>query len=94
MKVKYGKRHEFLGIVLYFGLGQKRVTVARHDIKIMIYNNESSFSFEKYSRYLKIAFTALATYEQPKSEREKVEILCSQIKYKKCYVENCDLCLL
>ena len=29
--------------------GDKRVTVARHDIKIIHYRNESSFSFEKYS---------------------------------------------
>ena len=29
--------------------GDKRVTVARHDIKVLHYKNESSFSFEKYS---------------------------------------------
>ena len=29
--------------------GDKRITVARHDIKVLHYRNESSFSFEKYS---------------------------------------------
>jgi hypothetical protein len=59
--------------------GDKRVAIARHDIKIVHYRNESSFSFEKYSTRLKSAFTTLATYNQPKSEVEKVEILLDQI---------------
>ena len=59
--------------------GDKRVAIARHDIKIIHYRNESSFSFEKYSTRLKSAFTTLATYNQPKSEIEKVEILLDQI---------------
>ena len=59
--------------------GDKRVAIARHDLKILHYRNESSFSFEKYSTRLKSAFTTLATYNQSKSEREKVEILLDQI---------------
>ena len=59
--------------------GDKRVTVARHDIKLVHYRNESSFSFEKYSTRLKRSFFTLSQYEQPKSEREKVDILLSQI---------------
>ncbi len=59
--------------------GDKRVTVARHDLKIIHYKNESSFSFEKYSSKLKKAFDTLDQYQQPKSEREKVEILLDQI---------------
>ena len=59
--------------------GDKRVAIARHDIKIIHYRNESSFSFEKYSTRLKSAFTTLATYNQPRSEIEKVEILLDQI---------------
>ena len=59
--------------------GDKRVTVARNDIKIVHYRNESTFSFEKYSSRLKHAFTTLSTYNQPKSEREKVQILLEHI---------------
>ena len=59
--------------------GDKRVTVARNDIKVIHYKNESSFSFEKYSTRLKKAFSTLAQYEQGKSEKEKVDILLSQI---------------
>ena len=59
--------------------GDKRVAIARHDVKIVHYRNESSFSFEKYSTRLKSAFTTLSTYNQPKSEVEKVEILLDQI---------------
>ncbi len=59
--------------------GDKRVTVARSDINIVHYRNESSFSFEKYSTKLKKAFSTLAQYGQPKSEREKVDILLSRI---------------
>jgi hypothetical protein len=59
--------------------GDKRVTVARHDLKIIHYRNESSFSFEKYSSKLKKAFDTLEQYQQPKTEREKVEILLDQI---------------
>ena len=59
--------------------GDKRVTVARSDIKLVHYKNESLFTFEKYSTRLKKAFSTLEQYNQPKSEREKVEILLSQI---------------
>ena len=59
--------------------GDKRVAIARHDVKIVHYRNESSFSFEKYSTRLKSAFTTLSTYNQPKREVEKVEILLDQI---------------
>ena len=59
--------------------GDKRVTVARHDIRVLHYRNESSFSFEKYSTCLKKAFDTLAQYDQAKTEREKVEILLDQI---------------
>ena len=59
--------------------GDKRVTVARHDIKIIHYRNESSFSFEKYSTRLKKAFATLDQYGQPKNEKEKVETLLEQI---------------
>ncbi len=59
--------------------GDKRVTVARNNIKVIHYKNESSFSFEKYSTKLKKSFTTLEKYAQPKSEREKVEILLDQI---------------
>ena len=59
--------------------GDKRVTVARHDLKIIHYKNETSFSFEKYSSKLKKAFDTLDQYQQPKSEKEKVDILLSQI---------------
>lgn len=59
--------------------GDKRVMVARHDIKIMCYKNEPSFSFEKYSTRLKKAFFILDTYKQPKSKREKLDILLGQI---------------
>ena len=54
-------------------------TVARHDIKIMCYKNEPSFSFEKYSTRLKKELFILDTYKQPKSKREKVDIWLSQI---------------
>ena len=46
--------------------GDKCVTVARHDIKIMAYKNEPSFSFEKYSTHLKKVFSTLEAYKQPK----------------------------
>jgi hypothetical protein len=59
--------------------GDKRVTVARHDIKIIHYRNESSFSFERYSTRLKKAFATLAQYGQPRNEKEKVETLLDQI---------------
>ena len=59
--------------------GDKRVTAARHNIKIITHNNEGAFTFEKYPTRLKKAFTTLSVYEQPKSEKEKVEILLSQI---------------
>jgi hypothetical protein len=59
--------------------GDKRVTVARSDITLVHYKNESSFSFEKYSTRLRKAFTTLQDYGQPKCEREKVEILLNQI---------------
>ena len=39
--------------------GDECVTVARHDIKIMAYNNEPSFSFKKYSMHLKKVFSTL-----------------------------------
>jgi hypothetical protein len=59
--------------------GDKRVTVARSDITLVHYRNESSFSFEKYSTRLRKAFTTLRDYGQPKCEKEKVEILLDQI---------------
>jgi hypothetical protein len=59
--------------------GDKRVTVARSDINIIHYRNESSYSFEKYSTRLRKAFFTLEQYQQPKCEREKVEILLNQI---------------
>ena len=59
--------------------GDKRVTVARSNIKLVHYKNETSFSFEKYSTRLKKSFSTLEQYGQPKSEREKVEILLDQI---------------
>ena len=59
--------------------GDKRVTVARSDIGLVNYRNESSFSFEKYSTRLRRSFTTLSQYRQPKCEREKVEILLNQI---------------
>ena len=59
--------------------GDKRVTVARNNIRIIHYKNESTFSFEKYSTKLKKSFSTLEQYGQGKSEREKVEILLGQI---------------
>ena len=59
--------------------GDKRVTVARSDITLVHYRNESSFSFEKYSTRLRKAFITLRDYNQPKCEKEKVEILLNQI---------------
>ena len=59
--------------------GDERVTAARHDIKILTYKNEAAFTFEKYYTRLKKAFPTLSVYEQPKSEKEKVEILLSQV---------------
>ena len=59
--------------------GDKRVTVARSDINSAHYKNESAFTFEKYSTVLRKAFSTLETYNQPKCEKEKVEILLNQI---------------
>ena len=59
--------------------GDKRVTIARSDINLIHYRNETSFSFEKFSTRLRKAFTTLATYRQPKCEKEKVEILLDHI---------------
>jgi hypothetical protein len=59
--------------------GDKRVTIARSDINLIHYRNETSFSFEKFSTRLRKAFTTLATYNQPKCEKEKVEILLDHI---------------
>ena len=72
--------------------GDKRVTVARHDIKVLHYKNESSFSFEKYSTRLKRAFTMLEQYNQPKGEREKVKILLGQINTNNMQFTS-DICI-
>ena len=59
--------------------GDKRITVARSDIKILHYKNEASFSFEQYSTKLRKAFLTLKQYKQPKHEKEMVDILLDQI---------------
>ena len=59
--------------------GDKRVTVARHDLKTLHYKNESSFSFEKYSTKMRKAYTILKQYKQPRSEKEQVELLIDNI---------------
>ena len=55
--------------------GDKRVTVARHDLKTLHYKNESSFSFETYSTKMRKAFSTLKQYNQPRAEKEQVELL-------------------
>ena len=59
--------------------GDKHITIARNDIKILHYKNESSFSFEQYSTRLRKAFLTLEQYEQPKHEKEMVETLLDQM---------------
>ena len=59
--------------------GDKRITIARSDIKLLHYKNESSFSFEQYSTRLRKAFLTLEQYKQPKHEKEKVQVLLDQM---------------
>ena len=49
--------------------GDKRVTVAKHNIKIMVYTNESCVFFEKYSTRLNNVFFILYKYKEPKCKR-------------------------
>ena len=67
----------------------KRVTVARANIDSAYYKNESTFSFEKYSTRLKAAFDTLRQYNQPKSDREEVEILLKQINTNNPQLTSC-----
>ena len=64
------------------GEGDKRITVARSDINIVHYRNESTFSFEQCSTRLRKAFQTLHDYKQGKCEAEKVDVLLNQINSK------------
>ena len=59
--------------------GERRVTVSRSNIDQAFYKNQSTFSFERYTNRLKHAFDTLWQYNQPKIDREEVEILLNQI---------------
>ena len=59
--------------------GDKSVIVSRSNIDQAFYKNESTFSFERYTTRLKHVFDTLRQYNQPKSDREEVEILLKQI---------------
>ena len=69
--------------------GDKRVTVSRSNIYQAFYNNESTFSFERYTTRLKHAFETLSQYNQPKSDREEVEILLKQINSNNTQIIAC-----
>ena len=57
----------------------ERDTVTRSNIDQAFYKNESTFSFERYTNRLKHAFDTLWKYNQPRSDREEVEILMKHI---------------
>ena len=69
--------------------GDKRITVARSNIKQAFYKNEQIFSFEKYSTRLKRAFDTLRQYQQPKSDKEEVEILLNNINTTNIQLISC-----
>lgn len=69
--------------------GDKRVAIARSNIQSAFYKNESTFSFEKYSTRLKRAFDTLRQYNQPKSNREEVEILLKNINTNNTQLTSC-----
>ena len=59
--------------------GEKRVTVSYANIDQAFYKNESTFSFERYITRLKHSFETLMHYNQPKRNREEVDIMLKQI---------------
>ena len=69
--------------------GGKRVTVSRSNIDQDFYNNESTFSFERYTTSLKHACDTLWQYNQPKSDREEVDILLKQINTNNTQLTAC-----
>ena len=69
--------------------GDKRVTVLRAIINQEFYNNESTFSFERYTTRLKQSFYNLRQYSQPTSDREEVEILMKQINTNNTQLTAC-----
>ena len=69
--------------------GDKRITIARSNIQQAFYKNEQIFSFEKYSTRLKRAFDTLRQYNQPKSDKEEVEILLNNINTNNVQLVSC-----
>ena len=69
--------------------GGKRVTVSRANIDRAFYKNKSNFSFEIYTTRLKHEFGTLRQYNQPKSDREEVEILIKKINTNNTQLTAC-----
>ena len=63
--------------------------VLRANIDQAFYKNESTFSFERYTTRLRHAFDILRQYNQPKSDREEVEILLKQINKNNTQLTAC-----
>ena len=59
--------------------GLRRKQVAREDLKNILYNNETNFTFEKYFTKLKGIFNVLGKYGVPLYEDQMVEYLLDQI---------------
>ena len=75
----------------YDGLAEvyKRVTVSHANIDQAFYKNEPTFSFERYKTPIKDAFYTLRKYNQPKSNREEVEILLKKINTNNTQLTDC-----
>ena len=69
--------------------GDKRVTVSRANTDQAFYKNESTFYFERYKTCLKHTFDTLQQYNQPKWDREEVEIILKQINTNNTHLTDC-----
>ena len=75
--------------------GDKLLTVSRANIYQVFYKNESTLSFERYTTRLKHEFETLQQYNQPKRNREEVEILLKQINKNNTQLTACiQICAL
>ena len=63
--------------------------VSPANIDQAFYKNESTFSYDRYTTCLKHAFDTLWQYNQPKSDREEVEILMNQINKNNTQLSAC-----
>ena len=59
--------------------GAQRKQVDRDDLKKIFYNNETTFTFEKYVTKLKGLFNMLEKYGVPLYEEQMVEHLIDEI---------------